>query len=186
MEFKNCLNFQKNMTTAFDDYFKQLDNSFDEAGDRSEINSPKGKIVWPDGFGVYTVWRSEVSVKGLIYVGLTGRYSRDENGDMAQPRNSFQNKATRWTPYRFCESPQDTSDHKFSFRFGPKYSKTADQNRHKYERDAYSQTIPYKELIVLTFDLTNNKEYSPALLESEILTRYLFETGTLPPANNSL
>jgi hypothetical protein len=37
------------MTKAFDDYFKQLDNSFDEAGDRSEINSPKGKIVWPDG-----------------------------------------------------------------------------------------------------------------------------------------
>ncbi len=48
MEFKNCLNFQKNMTTAFDDYFKQLDNSFDEAGDRNEIDSPKGKIVWPD------------------------------------------------------------------------------------------------------------------------------------------
>ena len=33
---------------------------------------------------------------------------------------------------------------------------------------------------------TKTKRYSPALLESLILTKYLAEKGDLPPANNEL
>ena len=117
-------------------------------------------------------------------MGLTGKYERGECGKAQLNDGRFKKRSGRWTPYRFCESEKDHEDFRFSFRYGPKYG--SEQARHKHDSDAYRNTIPYNQLLIVTLDLTGNTEYSPALLESLILTRYLAETGDLPPANNEL
>ena len=78
---------------------------------------------------------------------------------------------------------------KFTFRFGPKYTNAKEQNKNKYERDAYKSYVLYKNLIIVLFDLScfiKENKYTPTLIESLILTKYSIETKTLPPANNEL
>ena len=169
---------------SFNDFFGALQDEFRSNGTYDEIQNPKSKIPWSEGYGVYTIWRNEINVDGLTYVGLTGKRKRDKSGKLAKNSGSFKSRSTRWTPYRFCESKEDHEDFRFSFRYGPKYG--SEQARHKHDSDAYRNTIPYNQLLIVTLELTGNTKYSPALLESLILTRYLAETGDLPPANNEL
>jgi hypothetical protein len=169
---------------SFNDFFCALQDEFRSNGTYDEIRNPKSEIPWSEGYGVYTIWRNEINVDGLTYVGLTGKRKRDKSGKLAKNSGSFKSRSTRWTPYRFCESKEDHEDFRFSFRYGPKYG--SEQARHKHDSDAYRNTIPYNQLLIVTLELTGNTKYSPALLESLILTRYLAETGDLPPANNEL
>ena len=168
----------------FNDFFGALQEEFRINGTYAEIRNPKSEIPWSDGFGVYTIWHNEINLDALIYVGLTGKRKRDKNGALGDHSRSFKDRTARWTPYRFCESKKDHEDFRFSFRYGTEYG--SEQRQHKYQVDAYRNTIPYNQLVIITLDLTNNTKYSPALLESLILTRYLSETGDLPPANNEL
>jgi hypothetical protein len=65
------------------------------------------------------------------------------------------------------------------------------QQQIKFHKDAYSETIFYNEGMIIDFfifnkEINSNHGYTPALLEAELLSKYLIETNRLPPANNSL
>ena len=170
----------------FNEFFRKLQKEFRETDGYNEIRNAQSKIPWGEGYGVYTLWENKIDVENLIYVGLTGKYKRTGQGKAQLNDGNFKKRSFRYTPYRFCESKKDREDLRFSFRYGPKYTTSREQEKHKYDVDAYHKKIPYNELVIVTLDLTGNTKYSPALLESLILTRYLEETGDLPRANNEL
>ena len=134
------------------------------------------------------IWKNDdSSLDNLIYVGMTGKYKRVNEDEVAFNSGSFDKRKGRWTPYRFCESVKD-GEHQFSFRFGPLESNVDKQSKIKYQDNAYSKTIPYSELKIHCFHVSDNHrdDYTPELLEKEILTKYLKSLGNLPPANNEL
>lgn len=141
------------------------------------------KIIWPKGFGVYVVWKISSSEDELIYVGMTGKFKKKVDGGYAINSGKFSNRKNRWTPYLFQEVQEDG----FSFRFGPKYSNSTIQFDNRLELDAYSDSISYENLRVDFFkfsaDVDCNCGYTPSLLEAKLLTEYLIETKSLPPAN---
>lgn len=171
---------------SFNDFFLEIKKEFKDAGKLNEIVRPRSKINWGSGFGVYTIFHQTIDYDGLVYVGLTGKYTRDKNGIVSLTDGNFKKRSVRYTPYRFCESIKDPLDFRFSFRFSPKFTDGKRQGKAKYDRDAYDHTIFYKDLVLLTFDLNKHPKYSPALLESLILTKYHSVASELPPANNQL
>ena len=118
---------------------------------------------------------------------MTGKYKRVNEDEVVFNSGTFEKRNLRWTPYRFCESVKD-GEHQFSFRFGPLESNLDKQSKIKYEENAYRKTIPYSELKIHCFHVSDNHReyYTPELLEKEILTKYLKSSGNLPPANNEL
>ena len=154
----------------------------------TEIDCNKEKIKWPKRSGVYVIWKNDDnSLDNLIYVGMTGKYKRVNEDEVVFNSGSFDKRKGRWTPYRFCESVKDGKN-QFSFRFGPKESTVAKQSKIKHQDNAYNKTIPYSEIKVHCFHVSDNHReyYTPELLEKEILTKYLKSSGNLPPANNEL
>lgn len=155
--------------------------------DRFVVNKcePKVKVFWPKGFGVYVVWEINDYVDKLIYVGLTGKFKKTVSNGYAINSGRFVNRKNRWTPYFFQESNAENTE--FTFRYGPKYSNSVIQRKMMFESDAYEKSINYSRLRVDFFlfseDVQNNFGYTPALLEAQILTWYLIENKSLPPAN---
>ena len=170
----------------FNEFINNLAAEFSENNSFTILENIKYKINWPKGYGVYTLWDKKISYENLIYVGLTGKYKRNKSGKIVINNGSFDKRGMRWTPYRFCDSPKDKDNIRFTFRYGPKYSNVTLQGKHKYDEDSYKNTIPYSDLIVATFNVANSDKYSPAYLETLILTKYLKVDGDLPPANNEL
>ena len=119
-----------------------------------------------------------------IPVGMAVSYNND--GEIILNSGSFSHRSSRFTPYRFCDSTKDSDDFRFTFRYGPKYSKTNIQGKHKYDDDSYKNTVAYSDLVIATFNVAHMKDYTPTYLESLVLTKYLAEEGNLPPANNEL
>ena len=80
------------------------------------------------------------------------------------------------------------SKYKYFFRYGPKLSSTNEQKNIMFDNDAYKINVPYSEIIVHCFIISeSHKEFSPTLFESLILNKYLkLFNNDLPPANNSL
>ena len=141
----------------------------------TEIDCNKEKIKWPKRSGVYVIWKNDYnSLDNLIYVGMTGKYKRVNEDKVVFNSGSFDKRKGRWTPYRFCESVKDGKN-QFSFRFGPKESTVAKQSKIKHQDNAYNKTIPYSEIKVHCFHVSDNHReyYTPELLEKEILTKYL-------------
>jgi hypothetical protein len=180
------------MEENFDNFINNLMEEFKRQNALDVIKSPKNKIKWPDGFGVYTLWENDVVRKNLIYVGIAGKLKRNlfnDQNKVSFNNSTFKERKSRYTPYRFCETNKEHDEFKFTFRFGPKYTNGIEQNKNKYERDAYKSYVLYKNLIIVLFDLscfTKENKYTPTLIESLILTKYWIETKTLPPANNEL
>lgn len=170
----------------FNTYIENLTSEFSNSDSYTLINNISKRINWPKGYGVYTLWNKSISYENLIYVGLTGKYKRNKFGVIELNSGSFGKRSIRYTPYRFCNSPKDDDAYRYSFRYGPKYSKGKLQNNHKYDKNAYRHTILYSDLLIVTFNVDTMKAYTPALLESLILTNYFIEEGKLPPANNEL
>jgi hypothetical protein len=168
--------------------YKSLVEEFKSKFYFTEIDCKKEKIKWPKKSGVYLIWvNDDSSLDNLIYVGMTGKYKRVNEDEVAFNSGSFDKRKGRWTPYRFCESVKD-GEHQFSFRFGPKESTVVKQSKIKYQDNAYNKTITYSEIKVHCFHVSDNHReyYTPELLEKEILTKYLKSSGNLPPANNEL
>ena len=89
-------------------------------------------------------------------------------------------------PYRFCESAKD-GESRFEFRYGPKKRKVSEQGKIKYRLDAYDKRISYSLLKIHCFHVSkDHREYTPELLEKEILTKYFKCFDNLPPANNEI
>jgi hypothetical protein len=145
------------------------------------------KIEWPSGGGVYLVWKdNDKTIKNLLYVGLTGRHRRNNEGKIEFQGSNFAQRQNRWTPYRFC---QNIRDDKFiyTFRFGPKEKNATSQGKIMYLPDAYKITIPYSKLLIVCLRLAENHDlYTPALCEALLLNDYLKDCNDLPPANNIL
>ena len=155
----------------------------------SEIDCKKEKIKWPKKSGVYVIWKNDNnSLDNLIYVGMTGKFNRVNEGKVIFNSQTFDKRDERYTPYRFCESVKDHDDIRFSFTYGPLGENGVEQSKIKYQKDAYNKRIPYSELKIHCFHVSDNHRdyYTPELLEKEILTKYLKSSGNLPPANNEL
>jgi len=144
------------------------------------------RFNWPDGSGVYTIWEVDSEVRRLLYIGMCGTFNRDDAGAVSMNKSTFPDRKGRWTPYRFAESEKD-GDFRRHFRFGPKEKNTDKQRKIMHENDAYSTSIPYGGISIDFFVIDEwNDRYTPALVESMLLTSYIKEFKTLPPANNSL
>jgi hypothetical protein len=144
------------------------------------------KIEWPKGFGVYVVWENHQSEDNeLLYIGMTGKYKKTQTGGYAINSGKFSNRKNRWTPYFFQESNE--SGNGFFFKHSPKYSNSTVQFDNRFESDAYSIEVCYSKLRIdfFTFsaDVEDNFGYTPTLLEAKLLTEFLIENKTLPPAN---
>lgn len=65
---------------------------------------------------------------------------------------------------------------------------TRKQAEIKYKDNAYENTIPYTQIRIHCFYVSGEytEDYTPELLEKEILTMYLKCSGNLPQANNEL
>ena len=172
------------------EHYKSIENKFGENFHSFKLKENES-ISWPQGYRVYTIWKiDKTSINNLIYIGLTGRFKRNSNNEIVISSGLFSKRKDRWAPYRFCEHDDD-GDLKYSFKFNPRESKTSLQQQTKSEKNAYSETVFYKEEIIIDFFIFNkeldaNHGYTPALLEAELLTRYLLETSKLPPANKYL
>jgi len=171
----------------FIEYYNKLKSEFDSNSNFIILTQNEGTFHWPDSSGVYVIWENLNEIeKKLIYIGMTGKFQKKSNGELVFNKSSFKSRANRWTPYRFCEHEKDGSM-LHHFRFGPKESKTSLQAQIKYDSDAYQISIPYDKLEIHCFSIDeNDSKYSPVLLESLLLTKYLKTTGQLPLANNSL
>lgn len=145
------------------------------------------KLIWPKTYGVYTIWKTNSdSSRNLLYIGMTGKFKRNDQGIVELNGGSFTERSRRWTPYRFCQSKND-GNFKYTFRFGPKYKNVDIQGKHKYDEDAYSYAVPYNKLVIHCFTIpSDHPKFTGTYIESALLTSYLKDTGTLPPANNSL
>ena len=171
---------------TFENYYSQLLSSFKKKQNLSVIKGTLNPIEWPDFSGVYIVFDNSSSSPQLIYVGMTGKFHRNQDGKVSFNEQKFKSRKSRWTPYRFCESTRD-GKYQFSFRFNPKLNDTNAQAKIKYENDAYSNTVPYPDLTIHCFHIEeNHSSYTPSLLEAEILTKYLKQTRNLPPGNRQL
>ena len=168
-------------------YYKSLVEQFKSKVIFSEIDCKKEKIEWPKKSGVYVIWKNDdSSLDNLIYVGMTGKFKRGKEKAIFNSR-TFDERDYRYTPYRFCESIKD-GDNRFEFRYGPKGKNGGEQSKIKYQHNAYEVGICYSKLKIHCFHVSGNQKenYTPQLLEKEILTKYLKSIGNLPPANNEL
>lgn len=171
----------------FINYYDSLVEGFKSKLTFTEIDCKKENIKWTKKSGVYVIWKNDdSSLDNLIYVGMTGKFKRGKEKVIFNS-GTFDKRDYRYTPYRFCESVKD-GENRFSFRFGPLESNVDKQSKIKYQKNAYSKTIPYSELKIHCFHVSDNHReyYTPELLEKEILTKYLKSSGNLPPANNEL
>ncbi|MHA8100720.1 hypothetical protein PQG46_02675 [Aquirufa nivalisilvae] len=172
----------------FTEFYNDLRVSFQKENSFFELNGSNQKISWPKGSGVYVVWKYNTNdAKNLLYVGMTGKFSRNKNGKIDFNKAQLKSRVNRWTPYRFAENEKD-SKYKYFFRYGPKLSSTNDQKNIMFDNDAYKNNVPYSDIIVHCFIISeSHEEFSPTLLESLILNKYLkLFNNDLPPANNSL
>jgi len=174
------------MENTFMNFYSKLIKEFEIDNNFEEIRCKTEKIKWPNASGVYLVWKSAFgSIDDLLYIGMTGKFKRNKKNEIVFNSGTFDKRKSRWTPYRFCEDERDGENY-FSFKYGPKY-KLKEQGRRKYEPDAYRETIEYSKLTIHCFLISaNHNDYTPELLEKEMLTKYLKYTGTLPLANNEL
>lgn len=181
-------NLKISLHLKFIEHYNSRRKQFEDDKKFTLIRPTKSKIVWPDSSGVYVIWKLEENrMESLIYVGMTGKFSRNkESGAIRFNEKSFKSRTERWTPYRFSESIED-ENFTFHFRFGPKNKNTSEQSKIKNQADAYRYSIPYENLVIHCFHINSkHPEFSPSLLEADILTKFLKITGDLPPANNSL
>lgn len=169
----------------FEPYYINLVDQFTDLGCFYEYHPDHGPIDWPrKRRGVYAVWKKLGSgKKELIYVGQVGYFKKGIPGIHGQ---WLHQRNTRWTPYRFCEDNQNDIQFLYFFRYKPTYD--ANQQRAgRFNYDAYEFSIPYSEILIQCFIIdANHVTYTPILLESEILTKYLKTYNTLPLANNKL
>jgi len=167
--------------------YQNLVTQFTEENNFFSVQCVNGPIIWPNGSGVYVIWKfTDDNIDNLIYVGATGTFRRNRVGNIVFGGGNFSLRSERWTPYKFCETP-DCGDYIYNFRFGPNYGQN--QRANQILVDAYQFSIPYQDLLIHCFSITSDHLiYAPTSLESRLLTIYLKEMNNqhLPPANNKL
>jgi len=174
-------------TMSFDETYQTLKEEFTQKNQFQTITAPNSRIKWPSGSGVYVIWEiGSESKPSLIYVGMCGKFYRNNEGVVSLNGSTFPDRTQRWTPYRFSESTRDRNL-RHHFRYGPKLSNVNEQAKIKYDEDAYAVSIPYSRIYIDFFAVPEDDDtYTSTFIESLLLNRYLKQFNTLPPANNSL
>jgi hypothetical protein len=134
---------------------------------------------WPQGFGVYLVWRVQPeNQRQLLYIGKAGKYRRVDENEAELNGGNLAHRLGRWTPYCFQrEGP--FANH---FEYGPNSVKRLLQMPCI---DRYQHHVPASQIEVECFSLSGWETWlAPALLEALLLQGYMVENGDLPPANN--
>lgn len=165
-------------------YYNSVKSDFEKHNQIISIEPNLERIQWPDAQGVYAIWNKTTS--DLLYIGLAGKFKRNNEGFIEYNQANFRLRRGRWTPYRFCEHNNDTT-FRYHFRYGPRYASVQAQGEVKFDNDAYSNSVIYTDLRIDCFIIDiDHKTQTPALLEADLLTSYLKAMKTLPPGNNSL
>lgn len=166
---------------SFREFYTELRKNFDSVGRLHEISgSSCSQLDWPDGIGVYVI--RKLNFEDIIYVGMTGKVKRTQEGQvlLEDKKNGFKSRRSRWYPYCFTEEGI-FKDH---FEFGPNFGVNELKNEPKAQR--YKYHIPFDEIAVDCFILGNESKCTPTFLEGFILQNYFFQKETLPMANNIL
>jgi hypothetical protein len=133
------------------------------------------KSNWPDGCGVYLIWRKCNEVRELLYIGKTGTLKPRVEG-LPQIRDfeqGFRKRLERWTPYSFFQE---------HFCYCPKFGGNKKPSPHLEAN--YSERVPLSE-IEIDFFICPDLKLAPAYLEALLLQSYIATNMRLPPANNS-
>ena len=163
------------------------------AGDLAQVQSlfsganrfhryrPGGTQRWPDGRGVYVIWKLDPTGDAIVYIGKTGGFKRDRDNTVRYGGGTFQQRFLRWHPYSFT-TRGPFANH---FEYGPNAS--VNVLRTLPEADRYKVHLPF-EIIAVDCYVTDGieSEISPSFLEVLLLQMYMSQHGTLPPANNEL
>lgn len=141
---------------------------------------PGGTQAWPAGRGVYVI-RQISTGDSIVYIGMTGRFKRNNDNSVTMQGGVLAKRELRWHPYSFTTK----GTYKEHFEFGPNYSVNILQS--KPEESRYRCRIPFSDIIIECY-LTDGieEEVSPAFLETLLLQIYMRMFRTLPPANNQL
>jgi len=175
------------INVPFIEFYESLIGEFKHIHGFYRLYPQAAKIDWCHGYGVYTIWKRPsyptnlIDPANLIYVGNAGKLKRQKDETVSMNSGNFKSRGVRTTPYRFCESPNDTLI--YSFRYSPTY-RFSEQFKMKYRKDAYDHTIKYEDLMIDQFSISEKTLYSPSFLEALILHRYYTAFKTLPCANN--
>jgi hypothetical protein len=123
---------------------------------------------------------------GLIYVGKAGTYCLSPRGNLGVFGN-FNELSDIALPIRFANDPNDEADIRNNLRIAPRSKNKDEQFENRFSKKAYHNSFDQSTLIIdfflFTGNLKNDFRYSPASLQTEILTRYAFSALTLPPGN---
>jgi hypothetical protein len=127
--------------------------------------------------------------QGLLYVGRLGSYVNVE-GEGLRRKGAFKDLSDFNEPLRFSDSVEDEETIKHQLRLGPKSVSKEEQHSSRFAKEAYAVSLDYSaiglDFFMFTGVLKQDMKYTPALLEAEILTRYLFDAHKLPPVNTEL
>lgn len=140
------------------------------------------KNQWPDGCGVYLIWRVPAEgARQLLYIGKAGKYRRLDPEQVELNGGNLAARLGRWTPYCF----QQEGPYAGHFEYGPNFG--VNQLLQMPYEERYHHHVPAAEIEVECFCLAGwEQNLSPALLEAHLLQEYLIEHGDLPVANNEL
>ena len=108
----------------FDDFISKLKKDFSASDGFYSFIPGKKNIIWPDGYGVYTIWKKTMNYENLVYVGLTGGLTRKE-GKIILNKGSFKADHTDLLPIDSVSPKRQKYLH--TFRFSPKYKDTNKQ-----------------------------------------------------------
>jgi hypothetical protein len=127
--------------------------------------------------------------QGLLYVGKLGSYI-SVDGEGLRRKGAFKDLSDFCEPLRFSDGVEDEESMKHRLRLGPKWSSKEEQYNKRFKKEAYGVSLDYSSIGLDFFQFTGNikqdLKYTPALLEAEIVTRYLLDAHKLPPVNTEL
>jgi len=130
-------------------------------------------LCWPSAPGVYVVWSQIGDEDEVIYIGMTGKFSKE---GLMSATQGLKHRINRWTPYTF-------SSDRDQFSFDPLYEKG--ESRNKPPALGYEVNFDIRDIRVECFAFDRDSKVAPSFLEALFLQSFLFEFGRLPAGNNS-
>jgi hypothetical protein len=80
----------------FIEYYNKLKFEFELNSNFTILIENKGKFDWPDKSGVYVIWeKKDTLIKNLIYIGMTGKFLKNMDGELNFNNASFKSRLNR-------------------------------------------------------------------------------------------
>jgi hypothetical protein len=126
--------------------------------------------------GVYLI--RDTTSDRLLYIGCTGKISRNRNNIAARNKGTLRGRMGRWTPYSFKFNPNHFS---YCVNYAP--GTTA---RGPNQVISYNHKIAVANISIEAFAFDAAMPLSPSVLEHLLLQGFLNQFGSLPVCNNEL